>query len=38
MAYVDNHFSKEGTELSVDIRGRREVARVVATPFYRRAR
>ncbi|MDM8085052.1 glycine cleavage system aminomethyltransferase GcvT [Cellulomonas cellasea] len=38
MAYVTPELSAEGTELAVDVRGRREPVRVVALPFYRRAR
>ncbi|MGN8244436.1 glycine cleavage system aminomethyltransferase GcvT [Cellulomonas soli] len=38
MAYVTPEVSAEGTELAVDVRGRREPVRVVALPFYRRAR
>lgn len=38
MAYVTSELSAEGTELAVDVRGRREPVRVVALPFYRRAR
>ncbi len=38
MAYVRPAFSQLGCEVSVDIRGRREAARVVALPFYRRGR
>jgi aminomethyltransferase len=36
MAYVPTDYSRAGTELRVDIRGRRTVARVVPLPFYRR--
>lgn len=36
MALVDPASSQVETELSVDVRGRREPARVVALPFYRR--
>jgi aminomethyltransferase len=36
MAYVRPEYAKPGTELSVDIRGRQEPARVVKLPFYRR--
>ncbi|GHS85914.1 aminomethyltransferase [Actinomycetota bacterium] len=38
MAYVTPEVSAEGTELAVDVRGRREPVRVVALPFYRRPR
>ena len=38
MAYVTPELSAEGTQLAVDVRGRREPVRVVALPFYRRAR
>jgi aminomethyltransferase len=37
MGYVPPRFSPLGTELSVDVRGTREAARVVKLPFYRRA-
>jgi aminomethyltransferase len=36
MAYVQPNAAKLGTEVSVDIRGRAEPARVVALPFYQR--
>ena len=36
MAYVPPAFAAAGTELSVDIRGKREPARVVKLPFYRK--
>ncbi|OIQ76760.1 aminomethyltransferase [mine drainage metagenome] len=36
MAYVTPEVSGVGTELAVDVRGRREPVRVVALPFYRR--
>jgi aminomethyltransferase len=36
MAYVTPEVSAEGTELAVDVRGRREPVRVVPLPFYRR--
>ena len=36
MALVDPRAAAVGTELSVDIRGHREDARVVALPFYKR--
>jgi aminomethyltransferase len=37
MAYVCRESGGLGTELQVDVRGRREPARVVPLPFYRRA-
>lgn len=37
LAYVTPEVSAEGTELAVDVRGRREPVRVVALPFYRRS-
>ena len=37
IAYVKASHSKEGTQLFVDIRGRKVKAQVVATPFVRRA-
>ncbi len=36
MAYVPLHMSKLGTELEIDIRGRRAKAIVVQMPFYKR--
>ena len=36
MAYVLPEFAKSGTVLEIDLRGRRESARVVELPFYRR--
>lgn len=36
MAYVPPEFAEPGTELSVDIRGSAEAARVVPLPFYKR--
>jgi aminomethyltransferase len=36
MGYVPPDFAEPGAELSVDIRGRAEPARVVPLPFYRR--
>ena len=36
MAYVPIEHTAEGTELDVDIRGRRTRARVIAMPFYKR--
>lgn len=38
MAYVSPEVGAEGTELAVDVRGRREPVRVVPLPFYRRPR
>jgi aminomethyltransferase len=38
MAYVDPDHSAVGTGLQVDVRGKKEPARVVALPFYRRAK
>lgn len=38
MAYVQPSAAKLGTELTVDIRGRGEAARVVSLPFYKRSR
>ena len=38
MAYVSPEVSAPGTDLAVDVRGRREPVRVVRLPFYRRAR
>lgn len=38
MAYVDVHVREVETQLAVDVRGRREPARVVPLPFYRRPR
>ena len=38
MAYVTPERSAPGTELAVDVRGRREPVRVVPLPFYRRPR
>ncbi len=36
MAYVPTEYAAPGTEVDVDIRGRRSRARVVAMPFYKR--
>ncbi|MEZ6057289.1 MAG: glycine cleavage system aminomethyltransferase GcvT [Planctomycetaceae bacterium] len=36
MAYVPKSLAAIGTEIEVDIRGKRETARVVPLPFYRR--
>ncbi len=38
MAYVEPGLTAVGTTLAVDVRGKVEVARVVALPFYRRPR
>jgi aminomethyltransferase len=38
MAYVTPEVSAPGTDLAVDVRGRREPVRVVPLPFYRRPR
>ncbi|MGZ0164163.1 MAG: glycine cleavage system aminomethyltransferase GcvT [Planctomycetales bacterium] len=38
MGYVDEAVSKTGTDVEVDIRGKRHAAQVVDLPFYRRAR
>ncbi|MGE0756463.1 MAG: glycine cleavage system aminomethyltransferase GcvT [Pirellulaceae bacterium] len=38
MAYVPPEHAAAGTDLFIDIRGKREPARVVALPFYRRPR
>jgi aminomethyltransferase len=37
MAYVRPDYSMPGTEVSVDVRGRLESARVTTLPFYRRS-
>ena len=36
MAYVPMHMTEPGTELELDIRGRRAKAIVVELPFYKR--
>jgi len=36
MAYVDPQFSEVGTELFIDVRGKRIAATVTALPFYKR--
>ena len=36
MAFVDANYSKPGTELEADVRGRREPMTVTALPFYKR--
>jgi len=38
LAYLPTARAAVGTELAIDIRGRRTAARVVATPFYKRPR
>ena len=38
MGYVDVAVSATGTEVEVDIRGKRHVARIVNLPFYKRAK
>jgi len=38
MAYVPSHMAELGTELEIDIRGRRARAIVVQMPFYKRAK
>lgn len=38
MGFVQPHAAEPGTELSIDVRGHRETARVVKLPFYRRAK
>jgi aminomethyltransferase len=38
MAYVPTDLSATGTEIEIDVRGRVSRARVVALPFYKRAR
>ncbi|RFA11630.1 glycine cleavage system protein T [Subtercola boreus] len=38
MAYVDPAFAEPGTELTIDIRGKRFAFRVTTLPFYRRKR
>jgi aminomethyltransferase len=37
MALVEPSLSRVGTPLTLDVRGRREPARVVELPFYRRS-
>ena len=36
MAYIDRSHAEEGTELEVDVRGRRVAAKIVPLPFYSR--
>ncbi|MFQ5589683.1 MAG: glycine cleavage system aminomethyltransferase GcvT [Phycisphaerae bacterium] len=36
MAFVSTEYTEEGTELEVDVRGKRTPARVVKLPFYKR--
>jgi aminomethyltransferase len=38
MAYVPSNRTEPGTELEIDVRGRRAKAAIVAMPFYKRAR
>lgn len=38
MAFVDAEFAALGTELEVDVRGRRVAAEVVVLPFYKKAK
>jgi aminomethyltransferase len=38
MAYVPSNRTETGTEIEVDVRGRRAKAAIVAMPFYKRAR
>jgi len=38
MAYVPAEFANEGQEIQIDVRGRLIGARIVKTPFYKRAR
>ena len=38
LCYLPSARAAVGTELAVEIRGRRTAARVVATPFYKRPR
>ena len=38
MAYVSSGFSEPGTEVWVDVRGSRQIMRVVSLPFYKRAK
>jgi aminomethyltransferase len=37
LGYVETPFSKRGTELEIDIRGKKVLAKVVKTPFYKAA-
>jgi aminomethyltransferase len=37
MAYVDANHAAEGTELSVDLKGTTNPAKVVKLPFYKRS-
>ncbi len=36
MGLVETHHSEVGTELEVDIRGRKAAAKIVPLPFYKR--
>ena len=38
MAYLPAEFSKPGTELQIDVRGRQFPAQVVKKPFYKPAK
>ncbi|MBQ1827000.1 MAG: glycine cleavage system aminomethyltransferase GcvT, partial [Erysipelotrichaceae bacterium] len=38
MALIDKKYAEIGTRVSVDVRGRRLTAEVVALPFYKRER
>jgi aminomethyltransferase len=38
MGYVESRFAEPGTNVEIDIRGRREPATVVKLPFYKRAK
>ena len=38
MAYVQSEFSEPETEIWVDVRGSRQIMRVVSLPFYKRAK
>jgi aminomethyltransferase len=37
LAYVPAEAAEPGREIEIDVRGRREPARVVETPFYKRS-
>jgi aminomethyltransferase len=36
MGYVESRLAEPGTELTIDLRGRRRRARVVTKPIYKR--
>ncbi|HPU63631.1 MAG TPA: glycine cleavage T C-terminal barrel domain-containing protein, partial [Mobilitalea sp.] len=36
MAIIDNEYAETGTELSVDVRGKKISAEIVPLPFYKR--